>query len=191
MGATGAGQCIGVRAMNGAGGGNPDLERRATVRLVHYWNSICRSNAMPAFVDFDPHRNPIDWDHCLLASCAGPKDVVLEHIGAALAGLDAEAENACPPGMPMQGLVTRILTPLPRIIAAAAPAHHDDIFALPGVGRVLFRSVLLPFRSVDAARNYVLGAATFRVDPLAAGEQAGRVDAPETAERAGEGRPRP
>lgn len=170
--------------MDGAKGDNPDLERRATVRLVHYWNSICRSNAMPAFVDFDPHRNPIDWDHCLLASCAGPKDVVLEHIGKALAGLDAEAESACPPDRPWQGLVSRILAPLPQIISAAAPAHHNDIFELPGVGRVLFRSVLLPFRSVDAGRNYVLGAATFRIDPIMAGRQAGGVDAPE---RAGEG----
>jgi hypothetical protein len=173
--------------MEGAGGGNPDLERRATVRLVHYWNSICRNNAMPAFVDFDPHRNPIDWDHCLLASCAGPKDVVLEHVGAALADLDAKAEKACPPGVPPHGLVTRILAPLPRIVGGATPGHHDDIFALPGVGRVLFRSVLLPFRSVDAARHYILGAATFRIDPLAAMDQSGRVDAPEMPER-GDGR---
>ncbi len=173
--------------MDGARGDNPDLERRATVRLVHYWNSICRNKAMPAFVDFDPHRNPIDWDHCLLASCAGPKDVVLEHVGAALAGLDVLAESASPPDRPMLGLVTRILAPLPQIIAAAAPAHHDDIFELPGVGRVLFRSVLLPFRSVDAGRNYVLGAATFRVDSLVARTQADHVEAPE---HAGEGQPR-
>lgn len=175
--------------MDDAGGGNPDLERRATVRLVHYWNSICRNNAMPAFVDFDPRRNPIGWDHCLLASCAGPKDVILEHVGAALADLDLQGGRACPPGAPQPGLVARILSPLPRIIAAAAPAHHDDIFAMPGVGRVLFRSVLLPFRSVDAARHYVLGAATYRIDPFPAAARAGRVDAPEMPERAGDRQP--
>ncbi len=180
--------------MGSAVGGNPEHERRATVRLVHYWMSLCRNDTIPAFVDFDPHRNPIDWDRCLLASCAGPGEVTLEHVGATLAALDAEAAAARLDGAPVQGLVTRILSPLPEVIGGGGPRHHDDIYTLPGLGKVLFRSVLLPFRSVNASQSYVLGAATFRIDPLPAAEgrqeadpaapTRGRDDARDPSERA-------
>lgn len=171
--------------MGSAVGSNPEHERRATVRLVHYWMSLCRNEAIPAFVDFDPHRNPIDWDRCLLASCAGPLDVTLEHVGATLAALDAEAAGVTLGGAAVPGLVTRILSPLPDVIGGGGPRHHDDIYALPGIGKVLFRSVLLPFRSVDAGLSYVLGAATFRVDPLSAADSRYEAD-PATPARGGD-----
>jgi hypothetical protein len=167
-------------------GSNPEHERRATVRLVHYWLSLCRSNAIPAFVDFDPHRNPIAWDRCVLAFCAGPTDVALEHVGETLAALDAEAAKTMVGGAPVQGLVARILSPLPEVIAGAQPRHHDDIYSLPGVGKILFRSVLLPFRSVSPSRHYILGAATFRIDPLTAADRPGEGEpASRPAEREG------
>lgn len=163
-------------SLGGAVGGNPEHERRATVRLVHYWMSLCRNDTIPAFVDFDPHRNPIDWDRCLLASCADPASVTLEHVGATLAALDARAAEAALDGVPVPGLVTRILSPLGDVIGGGGPRHHDDIYALPGLGKVLFRSVLLPFRSVDSSLSYVLGAATFRIDPLVATDRRHEAD---------------
>jgi hypothetical protein len=38
---------------------------------------------------------------------------------------------------------------------------------------MLYRSVLLPFRSLDAVRHYVLGAATYRIDAVVLEEAAG------------------
>jgi hypothetical protein len=149
------------------------LERRATVRLVNYWMSLRRSHAIPAFVDFDPHRNPIGWDHCLLASCGGPADVVLEHVGAALAEVDLD--EAAVPGarLDMLGFVKEILAPLSQAIASGEPQHCGGPYRIRGPRRMLYRSVLLPFRSLDAARHYVLGAATYRIDVVAAEEAAG------------------
>lgn len=147
------------------------LERRATVRLVNYWMSLRRGQAaLPAFVDFDPHRNPIGWDHCLLASCGGPADVVLEHVGTALAEIDLD--DAAMPGARFNkhGFVNEILAPLPRAIGTGEPQHCDGTYRLQGPRRMLYRSVLLPFRSLDAGRRYVLGAATYRIDPVALGK---------------------
>ena len=149
------------------------LERRATVRLVNYWMSLRRNHALPAFVDFDPHRNPIGWDHCLLASCGGPADVVLEHVGAALAEIDLDAA-AVPGARPdMLGFVKEILAPLAQAITSGEPQHCGGPYRIRGPRRMLYRSVLLPFRSLDAARHYVLGAATYRIDTVALEETAG------------------
>lgn len=170
--------------MESAQGGNPDLERRATVRLVHYWMSICRKDALPAFVDFDPHRNPIGWDRCVLAVCGGPTDVTLEHVGATLVELDSRAAQGRQSDSVPPGIVARMLDLLPEVLSRRAPCHGEGIFPLPGQGRVLFRSVLLPFRSVDETRRYVLGAATFKIDPpeLGAGaDPAGRRETPSVA----------
>lgn len=150
-------------------------ERRATVRLVNYWMSLRRGHAIPAFVDFDPHRNPISWDHCLLASCGGPADVILEHVGTALAEVDVDAA-AVPGARPnLLGFVREIMTPLAQAIASGEPQHCGGPYRVGGSRRMLYRSVLLPFRSLDAARHYVLGAATYRIDPVASEEAAGRV----------------
>jgi hypothetical protein len=151
------------------------LERRATVRLVNYWMSLRRSHAIPAFVDFDPHRNPIGWDHCLLASCGGPADVVLEHVGAALAEVDLD--EAAVPGarLDMLGFVKEILAPLSQAIGSGEPQHCGGAYRIRGPRRMLYRSVLLPFRSLDAVRHYVLGAATYRIDAVVLEEAAGTV----------------
>lgn len=147
-----------------------ERERRATVRLVHYWLSLQRGGAVPAFVDFDPHRNPIAWDQCLLASCGGADDVVLEHVGTALAAVDLEMAAAVPGSRP--SFVKEILAPLPDALRGGEPRHASGSCGLAGERCLLYRSVLLPFRSLDSARHYVLGAATFKIEPVAAEETA-------------------
>ncbi len=140
-------------------------ERRATVRLVHYWKSICRDQPMPAFVDFDPTRNPIGWDQCLLASCGAVDDVILEHVGATLAAIDRDSIPAAGGGAPAIGFVHEILAPLRAAIESGAPQHLSGRCGLNERRRLLFRAVLLPFRSLEQGRRYVLGASSFRIDP--------------------------
>jgi hypothetical protein len=143
-----------------------ERERRATVRLVNYWLSLQRSQGIPAFVDFDPHRNPIAWDQCLLASCGSPEDVELEHIGTAITAIDGE--TAMGPARPQRRFLNEILAPLPDLLRTGEPQRVSGITRLAGDRRLLYRSVLLPFRSIDPARHYVLGATTFKIEPATA-----------------------
>lgn len=138
-----------------------EQERRATVRLVNYWLALHRSRGIPAFVDFDPRRNPIPWEQCLLASCAGIDDVVHEHVGSTLSALELE----CATAPVRRSLLEEILTPLDPAIRTGQPQATDGIYTLARERRLLFRSVLLPFRSLDPARHYVLGAVSFKIAP--------------------------
>ena len=162
MGRCGAGR---GGAVENADPDDAGQERRATRRLVNYWLSIRRNHPMPAFVDFDPRRNPIGWDQCLLASCAGPDDVMLEHVGATLATIDRDSIPQTGGGPRPIGFVNEILVALRPAIESGTPQHRNGSCVLSGRRRLLFRAVLLPFRSLDEARRYVLGAASFRIDP--------------------------
>lgn len=136
-------------------------ERRATVRLVHYWSSLRRNHALPAFVDFDPHRNPVPWDNCLLAACRSPREVVYEHVGAGLAAIDHDAGTATPESLPFVREVTRLL---PMVLRTGDVQHVADSYRRAPGGTVLYRAVLLPFRGTREEWSYVLGAATFRIE---------------------------
>ncbi len=151
------------------GGGEPargdqdQQERRATVRLVHYWSSLRRNHALPAFVDFDPHRNPVPWDNCLLASCRLPREVIYEHVGAELAAIDEGAPDAAgspPEALPFVQAVTRLL---PVVLRTAEVQHVGDGYRRPAGGLVQFRAALLPFRGTREEWTYILGAVTFRI----------------------------
>lgn len=149
-----------------------EQERRATVRLVNYWLALHRSQGFPAFVDFDPRRNPIPWDQCLLASCAGIEDVAHEHVGSTLSALERECATA-----PLRcSLLDEILSPLDPAIRTGQPQGVDNIYTLSGERRLLFRSVLLPFRSLDPARHYVLAAVSFKIESMAPPERRAPVE---------------
>ena len=61
--------------MNGA-------ERRATVRLQRYWESLRRLDGIPWFSDFKPGRNPVAWNRCILVTLASAGTPIVEHLGA-------------------------------------------------------------------------------------------------------------
>lgn len=144
--------------------GRGDQERRATVRLVHYWQSLRRNSDVPAFVDFDPHRNPVPWDNCLLASCRQPHDVIFEHVGAGLVAVDPPASGrsaaAAPEDMPF---VRRVARFIPVVQRTNEVQHLSDDYRRADSGIVLYRAVLLPFRGRRPEWSYILGAVTYRI----------------------------
>lgn len=155
--------------------GPAEQERRATVRLLHYWLSLRRNHQLPAFVDFDPHRNPVPWDQCLLASCRSAEEVIYEHVGTALVAVDHGASSnpvAAPHSM---GFVKEITRSIPEVLRSAKVQRSAGAYPLPGGSRVLYRAALLPFRSTGDAWIYVLGAATYKIEaeirPAAAAER--------------------
>lgn len=141
--------------------GQGEHERRATVRLLHYWRSLRRNHGLPAFVDFDPHRNPVPWDNCLLASCRLPREVIYEHVGAGLVAVDADGPPAAPEAL---GFVREITRLLPAVLRTGEVQQSADSYERQGGGIVLFRAVLLPFRGTREEWSYVLGAATYKIE---------------------------
>jgi hypothetical protein len=144
--------------------GQGEHDRRATVRLLHYWLSLRRNHSQPAFVDFDPRRNPVPWDNCLLASCRLPREVIYEHIGAGLVAVDAEAPSAAADTPESLGFVQKVMRLLPIVLRTGEVQQSADSYHRPGGGIVLFRAALLPFRGTGEAWSYVLGAATYRIE---------------------------
>ncbi|GIK97049.1 MAG: hypothetical protein BroJett029_12580 [Alphaproteobacteria bacterium] len=155
--------------------GPAEQERRATVRLLHYWLSLRRNHRLPAFVDFDPHRNPVPWDHCLLASCRSAREVIYEHVGDGLVAVDRGASPDAAAEPQSLGFVKEITRSIPEVLQSGEVQTSAGAYPRPGGGTVLYRAALLPFRSTGDAWVYVLGAATYKVAaeirPAAAAER--------------------
>ncbi|HLI13696.1 MAG TPA: hypothetical protein VKY65_19045 [Alphaproteobacteria bacterium] len=135
-------------------------ERRRTTRLLAYWRRLRAIEGVPLIVDFDPRRNPVPWDDCLLLYRAGASDWVFDHFGAGLAALT----GLVPPtiaALPRDSLVARLLAELPPLLESCQPRLLAGELAA-STGTLLHRSLLLPLRSLDRRLAYVLGAVTYR-----------------------------
>mgnify|MGYP001028651307 CR=1 FL=1 len=141
-----------------------DKERRATVRLVHYWQSLRRNSGLPAFIDFDPHRNPVPWDNCFLASCMASQPPIFEHVGAGLVALDRQTSGtqsaSSPEETPFMRHVARFISVVQR---TEEVQHLEEGYRRTDGSTVLYRAVLLPFRGTREGWSYVLGAVTYRI----------------------------
>jgi hypothetical protein len=131
------------RAMNGA-------ERRATVRLQRYWESMRRLDGVPWFSDFKPARNPVAWDRCILVTLAGAGTPVVEHVGASF------REQL------VSELADLVLDQAWRLQDAAAPASDEGEMELRERRAVRFRSLWLPFRNALDEVRFGLAAVTWQ-----------------------------
>ena len=129
--------------MNGA-------ERRATVRLQRYWESMRRLDGVPWFSDFKPARNPVAWNRCILVTLAGAGTPVVEHLGASF----------------RQELVSEladlVLDEAWRLQEAAAPTPDEGEMELRERRAVRFRSLWLPFRNSMNEVRFGLAAVTWQ-----------------------------
>lgn len=151
-------------SISGAFQAQETLERRATVRLKYYWSSLRRNGTLPSFRDFDPQRNPVAWSHCFLAThdpgCGKP---VFDHVGAALwTHADPQVPNRGHRGGQLPLLLKLACADLELAWASAEPIERSGHYNLPSGGRLLFRSILLPFL-IEPDLRYLLGAATSRI----------------------------
>ena len=125
-------------------------ERRATVRLQRYWESMRRLDGVPWFSDFKPARNPVPWSRCILVTLADAGTPVVEHLGS----LFREAL--------VSELADLVLDEACRLQDTAAPTFDEGEMPLDGRRSVRFRSLWLPFRnSMDEVR-FGLAAVTWQ-----------------------------
>lgn len=138
------------------------LEKRATVRLFRYWMSLRRADTTPFFRDFDPRRNPVPWEQCCLMTLNPPDQApIFDHIGGKLwTALDKPFPYTVG-AAPLPALIVDLKPKIAETSCTGSPLESAGELALPAGGKVLYRSVLLPFLGSRQALRYVLGAITY------------------------------
>jgi len=150
-----------------------DSERRLLLRLENYWRSLRQSPCGPFFEDFWPSRNPVPWKDCFIA-CVGEQDAELafDHIGGSIITLFKPNRTNLPDREWLLDTITSRFGGISDVLKTARPARGEGRFYRPEGIVVLYRSMLLPF--VDAKREpaYIVGAMTYRLDPMPASQHA-------------------
>lgn len=138
-------------------------ERRAVLRVLQHWRSICGKRACPSREDIDPLAIASDWKNCFLVELFGIRGVpTFSYIGQALRiaawgdGVGARVTD-CPPGT-ILAIATNYLD---KAIGNRLPVSHNGS-AMHDGHAVLFRSILLPLSTDGARIDAILGTANFR-----------------------------
>jgi hypothetical protein len=142
-------------------------ERRLLIRLEDYWQSLRQSSCGPFFEDFQPSRNPVPWENCFIAYVSGQgAELAFDHIGASIIALFKPDRTNLPDREWLLDTITSWFGEIGNVLETARPARGEGRFYRPKGLVALYRSVLLPF--VDAKREpaYVIGATTYRLDPI-------------------------
>jgi hypothetical protein len=140
---------------------DPQIEARRANRLLYYWQSLRRIEGIPAYVDFDPRRNPLPWNQCFLLYRGADSRLVFDLFGAELLPLVGDAP-AAPVDVPRATVLDELLEGLPFLLSRGQPWKHDGETATR-LGFAKHRSVLLPFRDIRRNLAYVMGGVTFKV----------------------------
>jgi hypothetical protein len=138
-------------------------ERRAVLRVLRYWRTICGERDFPGREEIDPAGIAFDWKNCFMVELSGRGGVPsFLHIGEALRipawgdGRGARVTD-CPPGTVLSlasGYIEKVLESRAPVSQSGSAVH---------IGRpVLFRSILLPLSSDGARIDALLGTANFR-----------------------------
>jgi len=146
-----------------------DSERRLLLRLENYWRSLRQSACGPFFEDFWPARNPVPWTDCFIACVGGPgADPAFDHIGGSITALFKPDGTNLPDREWLSETIPSRFGEMSNVLKTSRPARGEGRFCRPDGVVVLYRSILLPF--VDAKREpaYMIGAVTYRVDPMPA-----------------------
>ena len=152
-----------LRLASGHGVGlDEETEARRVNRLLYYWQSLRPVDGVPAFVDFDPRRNPLGWNQCFVLFRDAGDGFLFDHFGARLFPLVWTMPKTLSE-VPQESVVARLLKGLPTVVAAGQPW---SVAAVEPVrqGLLYHRSILLPFRDVRQRLSYVLGGMTFLIN---------------------------
>ena len=144
-------------------------ERRLLVRLEDYWRSLRQSPRGPFFEDFWPSRNPVPWKNCFIAYVDGQRTALaFDHIGGSIIALFKPDRTNLPDREWLLDTITSRFGEIDGVLRTASPARGEGRIHRPENVVVLYRSMLLPFVDMKRQPTYVIGAMTYRLDPIPA-----------------------
>lgn len=139
-------------------------EKRVTLRLWNYWNGLRGRDAYPSLRDFRVEAVGDLSEHAFVVDfLADPGDPTLRFVGRALreeAGMDLTMKRLS--AVPLASLLGQAAIHFDQVFSRGAPVGLQDEYVKPQGGRVLYRSVLLPFRGEGDAIDFIVGAITYR-----------------------------
>lgn len=134
-------------------------ERRMQVRAYNLWASMLDNRSFPPVDALSPADLPDfgPWS-VLLDFTGGVEDPVIRYLGEKLGtecgvGQAIERLSEVPP----RSLLTRITDHYMQILANQAPIGFEAEFVNQRGATILYRGILLPFSSDDAAIDYIYG----------------------------------
>jgi hypothetical protein len=138
-------------------------ERRAVLRVLQHWRTLCGQHEFPARGDIDPAEIAADWNSCFIVDLVGRRDIpVFGYVGhalriAALGDAVGARITDCPPGT----ILSIATNHIDQVIESRLPVSHSGTAMHQG-NIVLFRSILLPLSADGANIDAILGAANYR-----------------------------
>jgi len=144
-----------------------DSERRLLIRLENYWRSLRQSEYGPFFEDFWPSRNPVPWKNCFIAYAHQPgAEFAFDHIGGSITALFKPDRTNLPDEEWLLDTIRSRFGEFSNVLKTARPARGEGRFYRSEGIVVLYRSMLLPFVDAKRVPAYVIGAMTYRLDPM-------------------------
>jgi hypothetical protein len=130
------------------------LEKRATIRLLRYWQSLRFSGIAPSMRELDPKRISVPWEDCFLIAVGDrPENLIFDHIGKRLSASPNEPSE----------LLRHVTGEIGELVEKGAPILRDDRFTFADGRRVLYRSIMVLFTDIARRPRYALGSLNFRV----------------------------
>jgi hypothetical protein len=147
-------------------------ERHLLIRLEDYWLSLRQSSCGPFFEDFRPWRNPVPWNNCFIAYVSEQgAELTFDHVGGSILALFKPDRTNLPDREWLLATIASRFGDIDHVLKTVRPARREGQFYRPDAIDALYRSLLLPF--VDGKRTpaYVLGAMTYRLDPMSVAQR--------------------
>lgn len=134
-------------------------ERRMQVRAYNHWASLLGERMFPNIADLDPADLPDFGPHSVLLDFTdGIDNPVVRFLGEKLGkecGPDATIGRLS--DVPPRSLLSRITDHYMQILANQAPIGFEAEFVNHAGIAILYRGILLPYSSDDAAIDYIYG----------------------------------
>jgi len=134
-------------------------ERRMQVRAYNHWASLLRDRNFPSIDDLDAGGLPDFGPYSVLLDfTVGIEDPAIRYLGDRLADECAgEGTIRNLADVPNRSLLSRITDHYMQILANQAPIGFEAEFVNQRGATILYRGILLPFSSDDAAIDFIYG----------------------------------
>lgn len=149
-------------------------ERRMQVRAYNHWASQLGERMFPNIADLHPEEQDDFGPHSVLLDFSdGIENPHVRYLGEKL---ERECAGAPPitrlSGVPPRSLLSRITDHYMQILANQAPIGFEAEFVNHAGVAILYRGILLPYSSDDAAIDYIYGVINWKemADQLTADE---------------------
>lgn len=144
--------------------GQPGMERRMVLRVLHRWRELAGDRDFPAPKVVTGTSFREFWPYCFVLDCAGVAgDPIFIEFG-------EELEVLCGRNMarrparetPAPTIISETLKFANEVLRRKVPVTRGGEFALSGGATVLYRSILLPLGDDDDNVTHIVGAANCR-----------------------------